>query len=48
MENDYESLEEKFFIEAYKNCMTPLHLSIVMGSEDIAMYLIQKGASPNF
>jgi hypothetical protein len=23
-ENQYDSLQEKFFMDAYKNCMTPL------------------------
>lgn len=34
-------------MDAYKNCMTPLHVAVVLGYEDILHYLIQKGANPN-
>ena len=44
---EYESLQERFFMQAYQNCMTPLHLAVVMGYDDIALYLIQQGANPN-
>ncbi len=30
-EEEYDSLEEKYFMEAYRNAMTPLHLSVVLG-----------------
>mmetsp|Transcript_37597 Transcript_37597/g.57604 ORF Transcript_37597/g.57604 Transcript_37597/m.57604 type:complete len:378 (-) Transcript_37597:385-1518(-) len=46
-EERYDSLEEKFFMEAYKNCMTPLHVAVALGYEDIMMYLVQQGANPN-
>lgn len=44
---EYESLQEKFFMDAYKNCMTPLQVAVVLGYDDIALYLIDKGANPN-
>lgn len=37
----YTSLEEKFFMDAYKNCMTPLHIAAVLGYDEIMHYLIQ-------
>ena len=40
-------MEEKFFMDAYKNCMTPLHVATVLGHEEIMIYLIEKGANPN-
>ena len=43
----YQSLEEKFFMDAYKNCMTPLHVAAVLGHDDLMLYLIEKGANPN-
>lgn len=46
-EGQFDSLEEKFFVEAYKNCMTPLHVAVVLGNEDIMLYLIENGANPN-
>lgn len=39
-DEDYESVEEKNFMEAYKNCMTPLHLACILGSDEIGIYLI--------
>ena len=30
-EDDYESESEKNFVEAYKNCMTPLQLACILG-----------------
>lgn len=30
-EEDYESIEEKNFMDAYKNSMTPLHLACILG-----------------
>jgi ankyrin repeat protein len=46
-ESQFDSLEEKFFVEAYKNSMTPLHVALVLGNEEIMLYLVQKGANPN-
>jgi ankyrin repeat protein len=46
-EEIYDSMEEKFFMEAYKNCMTPLHVAVVLGLDDIMFYLIEHGANPN-
>ena len=46
-EDNYDSLEEKFFMEAYKNSMTPLQVSVILGNEDVMLYLIEKGANPN-
>ena len=43
----YASLEEKFFMDAYKNCMTPLHVAVVLGYDEILNYLIEQGANPN-
>ena len=30
-EEEYESEHEKYFVEAYKNCMTPLQLACILG-----------------
>lgn len=46
-EESYESLEEKFFMDAYKNCMTPLHVAVVLGLDELMLYLIEHGANPN-
>lgn len=46
-EESYDSVEEKFFMEAFKNTMTPLHLACVMGQDEIVHYLIEHGANPN-
>jgi ankyrin repeat protein len=47
-EEGCESIEEKNFMEAYKNCMTPLHLACILGLDDIAIYLIERAqANPN-
>lgn len=43
----YESVQEKFFMDAYKNSMTPLHLAVILGYEEIMHYLIEHGANPN-
>jgi|TARA_B110000285_G_C15130833_1_gene623460 ankyrin repeat protein len=40
-------MQEKFFMDAYKNCMTPLQVSTVLGYESIMHFLIEKGANPN-
>lgn len=35
-------------MEAYKNCMTPLHLASILGNDEIALYLIESAsANPN-
>ena len=34
-------------MDAYKNCMTPLHVAVTLGYENIMLYLIEKGANPN-
>jgi len=46
-ETQYDSLQEKFFMDAYKNCMTPLHVATVLGFDDIVLYLVGRGANPN-
>lgn len=46
-EEEYDSLEEKYFMEAYRNAMTPLQLSVVLGHDNIMHYLIEHGANPN-
>jgi hypothetical protein len=40
-DEEFDSLEEKYFMEAFKNCMTPLHVATVLGYDEIAVYLIQ-------
>ncbi len=47
-EEEYDSLEEKYFMEAFKNAMTPLHVACLLGYDHIMLYLIEKGANPNF
>lgn len=34
-------------MEAFKNAMTPLHLSCVLGLDDILHCLVSNGANPN-
>ena len=46
-EEEYDSLEEKYFMEAYRNAMTPLQLSVVLGHDNMMHYLIENGANPN-
>lgn len=47
-DEEYDTLQEKYFMEAFKNCMTPLHVASVLGYDDIALYLIiECGADPN-
>ena len=43
----YDSPEEKYFMEAFYNSMTPLHLAIVFGNDEMMHYLIEQGANPN-
>lgn len=45
--NEDESLQEKYFMEAFKNCMTPLQVSCVLGYDAIALYLVENDANPN-
>jgi len=45
---EFDSLEEKYFMEAFKNCMTPLHVATVLGYDEIAVFLIENaGANVN-
>ena len=46
-EEEYESSEEKYFMEAYKNATSPLHLACILGHDHIMQCLIDKGANPN-
>jgi len=40
-DEEFDSLEEKYFMEAFKNCMTPLQVATVLGYDEIAVFLIQ-------
>ena len=45
---EFDSPEEQYFFEAFKNCMTPLHVASVLGLDEIALYLVnQCGADVN-
>jgi len=47
-DEEYDSLQEKYFMEAFKNCMTPLHVASVLGYDDIAILLVlEYEADPN-
>jgi hypothetical protein len=47
-DEEYDSLQEKYFMEAFKNCMTPLHVASVLGYDDIALLLVlEYEADPN-
>lgn len=47
-DQEYDSVEEQYFFEAFKNCMTPLHVASVLGHDEIAVYLADEcGADPN-
>ena len=35
-------------MEAFMNCMTPLHVAAALGYDELALYLIEKGADVNF
>ena len=37
---EFDSPEEQYFFEAFKNCMTPLHVASVLGLDEIALYLV--------
>jgi ankyrin repeat protein len=32
-------------MHAFKNCMTPLHCSSVLGYDEIALYLVEEGGA---
>ena len=34
-------------MEAFMNCMTPLHVASTLGYDELALYLIEKGADVN-
>jgi ankyrin repeat protein len=44
-EDEYESQEEKYFMMAFKNCMSPLHVATVLGYDEIALYLIERAGA---
>jgi len=46
-EESYDSPQEKLFMEAFKNCMTPLQVASVLGYDEIALYLVENGAKVN-
>ena len=46
-EQQFDSVQEKCFMEAFMNCMTPLHVASVLGYDEIALFLIEKGADAN-
>ena len=39
-DEEYESVQEKCFMEAFMNCMTPLMVASTLGQDDIALFLI--------
>jgi len=41
--DEFDSLEERNFMDAYKNSMTPLHIACILGYDEMAMYLIERG-----
>jgi ankyrin repeat protein len=43
-DEDFDSIQEKCFMEAFMNCMTPLHVAATLGYDEIALYLIDRGA----
>ena len=47
-DEDYESVQEKCFMEAFMNCVTPLHVAATLGYDEIALYLITNGAEVNY
>jgi hypothetical protein len=44
-DEEYDSVEEQYFLEAFKNCMTPLHVASVLGYDEIALYLAKECGS---
>ena len=47
IEEEYESVQEQCFMEAYMQCMTPLHVAAVLGYDEIALFLVENGADVN-
>lgn len=43
-DEDFDSIPEKCFMEAFMNCMTPLHVAATLGYDEIALYLVEHGA----
>ena len=43
-DDECDSIMEKCFMEAFMNCMTPLHLAATLGYDEMALYLIEHGA----
>lgn len=41
--DEFDSLEERNFMDAYKNSMTPLHIACILGYDEMAMFLIERG-----
>lgn len=41
-DEQFESPEEKCFYDAFKNCMTPLHVACVLGHDQIALHLVNE------
>lgn len=39
-DDEYDSVQEKCFMEAFMNCMTPLHVASTLGYDEIALYLV--------
>ena len=46
-DEDYDSIQEKCFMEAFTNCMTPLHVAAALGYDEMALYLVEHGADVN-
>ena len=47
-DDESESIQEKCFMEAFMNCMTPLQVAATLGYDSIALYLVEKDADVNF
>ena len=46
-DEDSDSMQEKYFMEAFKNCATPLHVACVLGYDEIIHLLVTAGANVN-
>lgn len=47
-DDEAETVQEQLFMEAFKNCMTPVQLACVLGFDDIVEYLVMVAqADPN-